>query len=163
MKPHQVAALALAGVLAASLTTAGGADRIAYPEGYRAWAHVKSMVIHDRAHPLFEAFGGIHHVYVNSRGAAAARAGGPYPDGTVFVFDLLEAPAQGGAITEGARKFVAVMVKDTAAFADTGGWGFQAFKGSSRDQRLVTEAKTQCFACHQSQKPRDYVFSTWRD
>ncbi|HXG02530.1 MAG TPA: cytochrome P460 family protein [Candidatus Binatia bacterium] len=163
MTPRLPLALALAGVLAASLTAADGADRIAYPEGYRAWPHVKSMVIHDRTHPLFEAFGGIHHVYVNPRGAAAARAGGPYPDGTVFVFDLLEAPAQGGAITEGARKFVAVMVKDTAAFADTGGWGFQAFKGSSRDQRLVTDAKTQCFACHQSQKPRDHVFSTWRD
>lgn len=163
MKVRLVPALALAGALAASLPAAGGADRIAYPEGYRTWAHVKSMVIHDRAHPLFDAFGGIHHVYVNPLGATAVRAGGPYPDGTVFVFDLLEALAEGGAITEGARKFVAVMVKDSAAFPDTGGWGFQAFRGSSRDQRLVTDAKTQCFACHQSQKPRDYVFSAWRD
>ena len=103
MKPHLIPALALAGVLAASLPSAGGSDRIAYPENYRAWPHVKSMVIHERVHPLFEAFGGIHHVYVNPRGAAAARAGGPYPDGTVFVFDLLETRAEGGAITEGAR------------------------------------------------------------
>jgi hypothetical protein len=56
MTARLVSALALAGVLATSLTAARGADRIAYPEGYRAWTHVKSMVIHDRAHPLFDAF-----------------------------------------------------------------------------------------------------------
>lgn len=163
MTARLVVLLALVAGLAVATGAAGDTARIAYPEGYRSWTHVKSMVINDRAHPLFDAFGGIHHVYVNPRGAAAVRTGGPYPDGSVFVFDLLEAPAAGGAITEGARKFVAVMVKDSAAFADTGGWGFQAFKGSSKDQRVVTDAKNQCFACHQSQKPRDYVFSGWRE
>ncbi len=40
------------------------ADPVPYPEGYRNWTHVKSMVIH-QGHPLFDAFGGIHHLYAN--------------------------------------------------------------------------------------------------
>jgi hypothetical protein len=120
------------------------------------------MVIHDRAHPLFEAFGGIHHVYVNAAGADAARAGAAYPDGSVLVFDLLEGKAEGGAITEGPRKFVAVMVKDATAYAPTGGWGFEAFRGDSRDQRVVTDAAAQCFACHRAARVTDHVFSRYR-
>jgi hypothetical protein len=135
---------------------------VAYPEGYRHWLHLKSMVIHDRVHPLFEAFGGIHHVYVNPKGAEAARRGGPYPDGTVLVFDLLEAKSEGGAMLEGARKLIGVMVKNRERYAATGGWGFQAFKGDSRDERLVRDASGQCFACHRAQQREDYVFSAYR-
>jgi hypothetical protein len=120
------------------------------------------MVIHDRSHPLFEAFGGIHHVYVNPAGAKAARSGGAYPDGTVLVFDLLEAKADGGAMTEGARKFVGVMARNRAAYAATGGWGFEAFKGDTKDQRVVTDARAQCFACHQQREAAGYVFTTYR-
>lgn len=143
----------------------GGAaetPKVPYPDGYRGWLHLKSMVIHDKSHPLFDAFGGIHHVYVNPRGAQAARSGGPYPDGTVFVFDLLEAKSDGGAMTEGARKFIGVMTKNAAAYGATGGWGFEAFKGDTKDQRVVTDPKTQCFACHQGRQAAGYVFSAYR-
>lgn len=159
---RSVLSLAAIGALAAAGVGAAAPARVPYPEGYRPWLHVKSMVIHDRAHPLFEAFGGIHHVYVNPAGAGAARAGSPYPDGTVFVFDLLEARSEGGAITEGPRKFIGVMVKDAEAFPDTGGWGFEAFRGDTRDQRIVTDARMQCFACHQAQARSGFVFSTFR-
>jgi hypothetical protein len=141
---------------------AAGTPQIPYPEGYRGWLHLKSMVIHDRSHPLFEAFGGIHHVYVNPAGAKAARSGGRYPDGTVLVFDLLEAKSEGGAMSEGPRKFIGVMARNSGAYAATGGWGFEAFKGDTKDQRAVTDAKTQCFACHQSREANGYVFSTYR-
>jgi hypothetical protein len=153
------AVVVVTGVAAGTGTRAQSGAAVAYPDGYRSWFHVKSMVINQRTHPLFEAFGGIHHVYVNAAGAAAARRGGSYPDGTVFVFDLLDATSDGGAIVEGARKFTAVMVKDARASAATGGWGFQAFKGDSRDERVVGDGGKQCFACHASQKARDYVFS----
>jgi hypothetical protein len=157
--------IALTCTLAGALATAAAPAAppgVRYPEGYRGWLHVKSMVIHDRVHPLFEAFGGIHHVYVNPAGAPAARAGGPYPDGSVLVFDLLEARAEGGAMTEGPRKFIGVMVKDRTAYAATGGWGFQAFKGDTRDQRVVADARSQCFACHQGAQATDHVFSQYR-
>ncbi len=159
---RRVLSLAAIGALATGVAGAAQPPRVQYPEGYRAWLHVKSMVIHDRAHPLFEAFGGIHHVYVNAAGAQALRTGSPYPDGTVFVFDLLEARSEGGAITEGPRKFIGVMAKNAGAYSDTGGWGFEAFKGDSRDQRSVTDAKTQCFACHRGQERSGFVFSTFR-
>jgi hypothetical protein len=154
------------GVAGFALLTGGGAvaqtAKVKYPEAYRGWLHLKTMVIHDKAHPLFDTFGGIHHVYVNATGAKAARAGGAHPDGSVLVFDLLEAKADGGAMTEGTRKFIGVMVKNAKIHAETGGWGFEVFKGDGRDERAVTDAKTQCFACHQSQRASDYVFSTYR-
>ncbi len=60
--------------------------------------------------------------------------------------------SEGGAITEGPRKFIGVMAKNAGAYSDTGGWGFEAFKSDTRDQRIVTDAKTQCFACHRGQR-----------
>jgi hypothetical protein len=135
---------------------------VPYPEGYREWTHLKSMAIVAPEHPLYEAFGGIHHVYVNRVGLAAAKRGGPYPDGSVLVFDLLTAESSGGAHTEGARKFIGVMRKDAKAFAATGGWGFEAFAGDSRDRRVVEDAASQCFGCHQPQQASDFTFSRWR-
>ncbi len=58
-----------------------------YPEGYRAWPHVKSMVL-QQGHPLFDTFGGLHHIYANAKALEAMKAGKPYPEGAVLVFDL---------------------------------------------------------------------------
>lgn len=152
-------ALILALVLAASRVAA--AD-VPYPTGYRDWAHVKAMLIHGTSHPLFGAFGGLHHVYANDAAAGVLRARqGTFPDGSVLVFDLLEAPEAGGAYTEGPRKVLAVMQKDAARWKDTGGWGWEAFAGGDPAKRTVTDARGQCFACHQPQEPADSVFSTW--
>jgi hypothetical protein len=134
--------------------------KVKYPEGYRSWPHVKSMVI-EEGHPLFEAFGGIHHVYANEKALRALRDGkGKYPDGAVFVFDLLEANGAENAIVEGPRKVVGVMQRDAKRFASTGGWGFEGFKGDTRE-RAVTDMRA-CFECHEPQKASGYVFSEWR-
>ncbi|MER3451425.1 MAG: cytochrome C, partial [Thermus sp.] len=37
----------------------GLAQGFSYPKGFRAWTHVKSMVI-EPGHPLYETFGGQH-------------------------------------------------------------------------------------------------------
>src|SRR5258706_3060873 len=74
------------------------------PKSYREWSHSKSMVIFSDKHPLFNAFGGIHHIYVNDIARKAAKAHEPYADGSVIVFDLLEANESDGAYTEGVRK-----------------------------------------------------------
>ncbi len=47
--------------LLASVGMAADTAEVAWPEGYRAWRHVKSMVI-EAGHPLHAAFGGIHHI-----------------------------------------------------------------------------------------------------
>ncbi|KAA0225486.1 cytochrome C [candidate division KSB1 bacterium] len=147
-------------MLALGIWAGDNAGQVAYPEGYRQWAHVKAMVLQE-GHPLYESFGGIHHVYANAKALEAMKAGKPYPDGAVIVFDLLEAKAENNAISEGSRKVVGVMQKDSKKFGETGGWGFEGFKGDSRE-RVVTDAKTACFACHAGQKAQDYVFSTYR-
>lgn len=138
----------------------GNANKVDYPEGYRQWPHVKSMVLQE-GHPLYESFGGIHHVYANAKALAAMKAGKPHPDGAVLVFDLLEAKSENNAIVEGGRKVVGVMQKDSKKFAETGGWGFEGFKGDTKE-RVVTDAKSACFACHTGQKAQDYVFSAYR-
>ena len=145
----------------AALALAALAADVAYPDGYRDWHHVKSMVIQP-GHGLYEAFGGIHHLYANRKALEGYRTG-KFPDGAVIVFDLLEAPAEAGAITEGRRKVVGVMARDARKFAATGGWGFEGFKGDSRTERAVgADAAKACFACHAPQKDRGYVFSSLR-
>lgn len=136
---------------------------VPYPEGYRDWHHVKSMVI-EQGHPLFASFGGIHHIYANDKALEGYRSGGEFPDGSVIVFDLLEAVHEDNAITEGARKVAGVMHKDEAQYAETGGWGFEGFAGGNPGERVVVDnAKQACFSCHAPQEENDYVFSALRD
>ena len=131
---------------------------VPYPEGYRDWTHVKSMVI-EPGHPLYEAFGGIHHLYANEAALKGYRSG-KFPDGSVIVFDLLEANPGGNAVQEGARKVLGVMHRDAKRWSATQGWGFEAFKGDSKTERAVgAKAATACFQCHTSRKDHDYVFS----
>jgi hypothetical protein len=157
LKTASLTLLALPTLL--TLRPAVSADPVPYPEGYRQWTHVKSMVLQE-GHPLFEAFGGIHHIYANPKALSAYRKGSPFPDGSIIVFDLLEAKTENNAIVEGARKVVGVMVKDRRRYASTGGWGFEAFRGDTRE-RLVQDMNA-CFGCHMSAKDTDYVFSRYR-
>lgn len=133
-----------------------------YPVDYRQWQHVKSMLI-EPGHSLYAAFGGLHHIYANKQGIEGY-VSGTFPDGAVLVFDLLEVIAQDNAQTEGERKVLGVMQKNSEHFAATGGWGFEAFAGGDSEQRVVSDnAAEACFACHQPQAESDYVFSQWRD
>jgi hypothetical protein len=133
---------------------------VEYPADYRNWTHVKSLIL-EPGHPLFDAFGGIHHVYANSSALAAMKNQTPYPDGSVLVFDLLETTRADSTIGEGERKVLGVMVKNAALFPNTGGWIFEGFKQNTRE-RVVTDYTTQCFNCHAGQKESDYVFSKFR-
>lgn len=136
--------------------------QVPYPSSYRDWQHVKSMVI-DEGHPLFGAFGGIHHLYANPKAIEGYKAG-KFADGSVIVFDLLEASRKDSAVTEGARKVLGVMHKDATKYAATGGWGFEGFGSGDQSKRVVgANAASACFACHAPQKDHDYVFSRLRD
>lgn len=153
--------LLLCGSMALCAGTAGAEPpAVPYPEGYRNWHHVKSMVI-DPGHPLYDAFGGIHHLYANDKAVAGYRSG-KFGDGSVIVFDLLEAKTADHAVTEGERKVVGVMVKDARRYAATGGWGFEGFKGDTRDRAVGANAATACFACHTQRKDEGFVFSSLR-
>ncbi len=134
---------------------------VEYPDGYRGWTHIKSMVLHT-GHPLENPFKGIHHIYGNGKAVVGTQTG-KFKEGSVLVFDLLEYQTQDNASTEGNRVLVGVMVKDSKRFAKTGGWGFEGFKGNSHTERLVKDGGQSCFGCHNSQKDHDYVFSRWRE
>lgn len=158
MKTKLLALLAVA-----SATTALAADpEVPFPNDYRDWYHVKSMVI-EQGHPLFESFGGIHHLYANPPALQGYRSG-RFPDGAVIVFDLLQAERGDSAVTEGERKVVGVMHKHAERFANTGGWGFEGFGAGDPENRVVGgNAAEACYACHTSEQGHDYVFSRLRD
>jgi len=142
-------------------STTAIAQEIPYPENYRSWHHIKSMVINP-GHALYDAFGGIHHLYAN-KAALKGYQSGKFPDGAIIVFDLLEANDGGNALVEGNRKVVGVMQKNSKRYASTGGWGFEGFKGNSTKERVVGDnAASACFGCHEPQKKQDYVFSSTR-
>ena len=52
-------------IISALTATASAAEtqppEVAYPDGYRDWPHVKSMMI-DSGHPLLDTFGRLHHL-----------------------------------------------------------------------------------------------------
>jgi hypothetical protein len=136
-------------------------DGVPYPAGYRLWAHVKTALIGPQS-PAFENSGGIHHIYANEKAMEGYRTG-RFPDGSVLVADFLETRESAGVTTEGPRRRIDVMVKESKRYAETGGWGFESFRGDSQTDRVVTaEIAATCFACHSKQKERDSVFSEFR-
>ena len=133
---------------------------VAYPENFRSWSHVKSGVIGPQ-HKNFASLGGIHHVYANSEAMTGYRTR-KFPEQSVIVFEWLEWAEKDGAILEGQRRQVDVMVKDSQRFASTGGWGFQRFV---KDTRELAAAPTpqQCFACHDQLKEDGLVLGKYRE
>jgi hypothetical protein len=133
--------------------------KIDFPQ-YRAWSHVKTMIIHDPKHPLFESFGGMHHVYANEKAFPSTTTMTPYPKGSVLVFVLYDVTEKDGAYIAGARKLTAVMEKK-GKYDKTGGWGFQAW---GRDGKpMVYDGGVSCFGCHKDGAgTTDFVFSRYQ-
>ncbi|MCX7929469.1 MAG: cytochrome P460 family protein [Chlorobi bacterium] len=157
------AIFALAAIVAlVAVSQSPGTKQVPYQDTFRSWTHVKTLVIRP-GHPLYDGFGGIHHVYANNKALGVLKAGsGKFPDGSVLVFDLFEASDKDNAIGEGKRKVTAVMVKNSKYYTETGGWGFEAFEGGDRTKRVVKDPVKDCYTCHTGQAHRDYVFSQWR-
>jgi hypothetical protein len=183
-----IAALAAVSTLALTSVAFADNDEADFPQGFRLWAHVKSMIIEeglpvlgDPANP-FNVIG-IHHIYANKKALRGyedlntARPGSvTFKDGSVIVFDLLAhvpipSAEQRLAVVEGDRKLVAVMTKNARKYAETGGWLFEVFL--NEEQILTREqAKNVCFNCHENGDPAlpiignaaksDFVFSRLR-
>ena len=139
-------------------------DSVAYPAGYRHWTHVKSTIIGPKS-PNWQTIGGVQHIYANEKGLEGYSTG-HFPEGAVLVYDFLrteELTNSPGVTVEGPRRFTSVMVRDSKRYEATGGWGFEEFRGDSQTERMVgADAPEKCFACHQAQKEREYVFSVLR-
>ena len=156
-----VTAFTLLATTLSSVAAAADPAPVPYPKGYRDWHHVKSMVINP-GHSLYDAFGGIHHLYAN-KAAIKGYQTGKWPDGAVITFDLLDAKSADNTVTEGKRKVLGVMYRDAKKYAATGGWGYEGFKGDSMTERAVgANAASACHQCHTAQKDSGFVFSTLR-
>jgi hypothetical protein len=143
-------------VLVVGVAEAAEGPGIAYPDGYRRWAHVKTTIV-GPASPAFALNGGIHQFYANEK-AVEGYASGRFPDGSVLIDDGLEPVEAKGVTSAGTRKRLAVMAKDAARNPETGGWGFEVFRGDGRTASLTGPERAACFACH-TKSPRDAVFS----
>jgi len=133
---------------------------VEYPADYRKWTHVKSTIIGPQS-PGFAVNGGLHHFYANAKAMEGYKTG-KFPDGSVLIDDLVAINDNAGVGSEGARNRVAVMVKDSARFADSGGWGFEVFKADASSPSLNAAGKASCFACHSKQKDQDSTFTKYR-
>lgn len=147
---------------AIAAAVASDTQTLPFPVGYSRWTHIKSGLINP-GHAAFARFGGLHHIYANATALDGYRSG-RFADGSVLVYDLFEATDKGDAtIDQGPRRHIDVMVKDSARFAATGGWGYAEFAAGERRDRLRTAQRDGCAACHASQKQNDQVFSRWRE
>jgi cytochrome P460 len=134
---------------------------VQYPENYRTWVHVKSVLVGPNS-VFFESSGGLHHIYANRQAVSGYRTG-TFPDGSVIVFELLEVTETAGSTIEGRRRRIDVMAKDGQRFTTTGGWGFERFLQDSKTDRATSpESRAECFACHKKRGDHDFVFSEFR-
>ena len=160
-KPR-IAAVALC---ALSLLGAGSTSNNSapYPEGFRRWTHVKSAV-NEPTHPKFGKFSGIYHIYANEAALSGFRSG-RFRDGSILVFDLMKTQTKDHVTQAVGRHFVDVMIKDSKAYRETGGWGYEEFQGGNRTARNINmkDVQTRCHSCHTTQQARDYVFSSIAD
>lgn len=145
----------------ASVSMTAIAGEVAYPNGFRQWGHVKSMVLKP-GHPLYDAVGGMHHIYANPKAMQGYKAG-KFADGSVIVFDLFEAVDKDNAVSEGKCKAVVVMARNAKAHTANDGWGYEVFDAQTKKGSLDAKAQADCHACHRSQQDKDFVFSALRD
>jgi hypothetical protein len=132
-------------------------EDIPYPEGFRKWTHIKTGFLGPE-HPNVQ-YRGFNHVYANDK-AIRGYETGVFPDGSIIVFDVIEAAPQEKQIKEGKRHHTDIMVRDSLKFGATGGWNYGQFEADKTPRVLTIDAKKQCFNCHISQK--DYVFTEFR-
>jgi hypothetical protein len=166
-----VTAVAVAGIVALSVTAFGYADEKAAPifgirvfPGYRDWRLIS--VAHEEGN-----LNDIRAILGNDVAIKAYRADTlPFPDGTVIArIAWSYVPSEENNKVFGRRQsfvpgpapdwYLQFMVKDSRKYAATGGWGFAQF---NKEGKPANEAmhKT-CFPCHEPNKAHDLVFTRY--
>ncbi|MEP6620066.1 MAG: cytochrome P460 family protein [bacterium] len=134
------------------------AGDVAYPEGFRQWVHIRTgLSTKDSAGT--KRLEGIHNIYAN-QAAMQGYLTGHFPQGAVIAFDFIEVDGGSGAEKLGGRRLVDVMAKDSTRYADTGGWGYDEFRGDTRERNGIVRAS--CAKCHATKQSRDYVFTDFK-
>ncbi len=165
------AVVALAGVVAymapASEESDGGVAPIfgiKIPPGYRDWRLIS--VAHEEGN-----LNDLRAILGNDVAIKAYREGKlPFPDGTIIArlaWTYVESEENNKAF--GRRQsfvpgsqpdwYLQFMVKDSAKYAATGGWGFAQFNKEGKPADVAVHSK--CFSCHQPAEARDFVFTRY--
>jgi Cytochrome P460 len=149
-------------VIALGIATAESPE-VSFPDGYRSWQHVKSVVVVPEQNSSTHEGGKIFEFYANQQAIDGYRVG-KFPNGSVIVRETLHAIAgegdSKGTLNEGERSSLDVMVKNDRLYKETGGWGFETF--DSKNARLSEDGRGRCYVCHSKQKDHDLVFTTLR-
>lgn len=160
-RPAFLALAALSLVLGGAAVAAAEGPGVAYPDGYRYWPTVKTY-LNGPEMATFAANGGFRHTYANAKALEGYKSG-KFPDGSVLVDERVEIAIADGVVRETKRVNLNVMVKDSARFAASGGWGFETFKNDVRTSAISPEIKANCHACHTQAQDHDLVFSRFRE
>jgi Cytochrome P460 len=164
-----VAVGAVAAAAAVIAPTSGQTDAeavpifgIKIPPGYRDWRLIS--VAHEEGK-----LNDLRAILGNDIAIEAYREGKlPFPDGTIIARLAWQyTPSEENNKVFGvAQSFIAgppangvqFMVKDSAKYASTGGWGFAQFdNGKPADEAMLST----CFSCHQLLGARDLVFTVY--
>jgi hypothetical protein len=151
-------------ILAAAITAgtcaadpAPALNGVTLPPDYRDW---RVLGVSQRTET-----GTLRAILGNDVAVQSARAGKthPWPDGTILAKVAWKQTAHGKfptAVVPGEFVHTDIMVKDSAKFAATGGWGFARWVGETltpygKDANFAQE----CFGCHGAAKDSDWVFT----
>lgn len=149
------AVVTLAATSLATLAQDNGS--IPFPAGYRDWYQYHTTVNLQGHKPEGEI--GIQNVYVNAVARAGLRTGN-FEDGAIFVVDRFSYKDEGNdTLKQDMRKVVAVMLRNRDRYKQTGGWGFQAFKGGDPSAPVVKDGGVACFACHVPHANNNFLFT----
>ena len=154
----KLTALALACCCALPVLAADPAPNgLTLPEGYKDW---RLLSVHQRSDN-----GTLRAVLGNDVAVKAAREGRtqPWPDGAILgkmVWRGAKHDRWETATEPGAFVHAEFMMKDSAKYAPTGGWGYARWLGAEqkpygKDAGFVQE----CVGCHTPVKDRDWVFT----
>lgn len=144
--------------LAPAANTSLAPNGIALISGYRSWEVIAPSYREDKNH--------IRIILGNPLAIKAMKANKrPFPDGSIMAkvaWNTTKHPKFPVATVPDTFSQVEFMIKDSAKYKETGGWGFARFVGNDlkpygRDPGFVQE----CFGCHQPVKGNDYVFTSF--
>lgn len=136
--------------------------------GYESWTFLAAHLRTDKME--------IRYLLANDVAAAsfkdgAGTGGGKFAEGSIVVkvkYDVVKNPAHPPSLEPGRLKAVEYMVKNSARFSDTDGWGYAAFPydASSGIFSAAGDSPTfhhVCHACHTEKVAhKDFVFTDWK-